>query len=328
VTAVPGTVAVPAVGAPLAAAVCYSVAAVVQQVGARRAAGPAEQDPGPAGAPPPGPEGRPPSRPRLGVGLVVGLLRQPLFLLGLVLDGVGFGLAFVALRSLPLFVVEAAVASTVAVTALLGSRFLADRLTRRDWVFVGAVVVGLALVGASAAPGEARAPGALGRALLIAGVPALALAAVVLDRRRPPARSSGRLRAGPGGGSAAALGALSGFGFGAFAVAARLLPTHQGAAALLADPLLWAAVAYAAVGLAVYGAALQRGSLTAVTAAAIATESLLPSAVGLLVLSDGTRPGLAGAAIAGFALTVGAALGLAATRRAPSAGVVPRATAA
>ena len=106
-------------------------------------------------------------------------------------------------------------------------------------------------------------------------------------------------------------------GFGAFALAARLVPAHHSAGGLAADPVLWAAIAYATLGLAIYGTALPRGSVTAVTAAAIATEALLPSAVGLLVLSDHTRPGLAGAAVAGFALTVAAALTLAVIQPAP-----------
>jgi hypothetical protein len=55
-----------------------------------------------------------------------------------------------------------------------------------------------------------------------------------------------------------------------------------------------------------------------VTAAAIATEALFPSAVGLLFLSDHTRPGLGAAAVAGFALTVGASLALARSTAEPA----------
>jgi drug/metabolite transporter (DMT)-like permease len=289
-----------AVLAPLTAAACYGVASVVQQAGARRAAPSAE-----AGAADP-----PPDR-RLGPGLLVGLVRQPLFLLGLGLDAVGFVLAFVGLRHLPVFVVQAALSSTVAVTAVLGSRYLADRLSRTDWALVAAVVLGLALVGVSAAPADRRpAPGWIGTAVLLAGLPALGAAALLLDRRRPATPVAGR----PGARRAAALGALSSVGFGGFALAGRLMPAHSGPAGLLADPVLWAAVIYAVLGLAIYGAALQRGSVTAVTAAAIAIEALFPSAVGLLLLSDHTRPGQAGAALAGFVLTVGAALMLAQSR--------------
>ena len=300
----------PAVFAPLSAALCYGIAAVVQQAGARRAAGSVDA----SGRPGPGPglaEGPPAGGRALGLGLLLDLLRQPLFLLGLGLDAVGFFLAFLGLRSLPVFVVEAAVASTVAVTALLGSRYLSDRLGRREWALVGAVVVGLALVGASAAPGERPALGRSGRLLLVGGVPAVALAALALDRRRTAVRAAAGDPARADRRSSAALGAVSGVGFGAFALAARLIPSHHGLGGLLADPVLWAAVAYAAVGLAIYGAALQHGSVTAVTAAAIAVEALFPSALGLLLGSDGTRPGLAGAAAAGFALTVVSALALA-----------------
>ncbi|MEW6476895.1 MAG: EamA family transporter, partial [Actinomycetota bacterium] len=154
----------PAVLAPLGAALCYGVAAVVQQVGAHRAA-----------APPPSDGSGPSAARRLGVRLVVDLLRQPLFLAGLGLDAVGFFLAFVGLRHLPVFVVQAAVSSTVAVTAVLGSRFLGDRLKPRDWWLVGAVVVGLTLVGASAADGGPPGLGPFGTALLVGGVPALGL---------------------------------------------------------------------------------------------------------------------------------------------------------
>jgi drug/metabolite transporter (DMT)-like permease len=180
------------------------------------------------------------------------------------------------------------------VTAVLGSRFLGDRLQRRDWGLVAAVVVGLTLVGASAADGSTPGLTWLGTALLVGGVPALGLAGLASDRCSP-----------------AALGALSGLGFGGFALAGRLMPDHDGAAGLLADPILWAAVGYAVLGLGIYGAALQRGSVTAVTATTVATEALFPSVVGLLLLSDATRFGMGPAAAAGFVLTVGGAQWLA-----------------
>lgn len=275
----------PAVLAPLGAALCYGVAAVLQQVGARRAAAPASG----------GPEPSPPRR--LGPGLVADLLRQPLFAAGLGLDAVGFFLAFVGLRHLPVFVVQAAVSSTVAITALLGHRLLGDRLNARDWPLVAAVVAGLTLIGASASDAGTPELSRLGTALLVGGVPLLGLAGLASDRRSAPA-----------------LGALSGVGFGGFALAGRLMPARGSVAALAGEPVLWAAVGYAVLGLGIYGAALQRGSVTAVTATAIATEALFPSAVGLVLLSDGTRAGMAAAAAAGFALTVVGALWLAVSK--------------
>jgi drug/metabolite transporter (DMT)-like permease len=283
-----------AVLAPLAAAACFGIASVVQQVGARRAA-PSSSGLG----------GR-----RFGPALLLGLARQPLYLLGLALDGAGFALTLVGLRHLPVFLVEAAVASAVVVTAVLAGRYLGDRLTRQHWSLVGAVVVGLTLAGAAAEPGVRSTPGGAGTALLAAGLPLLALAGVLVDRRHASA-APGRRPAG-----AAVLGALAGVGFGGFALAGRLMPAGNGFTGSLAEPVLWLAVLYAVLGLGLYGAALQRGSVTAVTAVAMAAEALFPSAVGLLLLSDRTRPGLGSAAAAGFALTVGAALALAASRSA------------
>jgi drug/metabolite transporter (DMT)-like permease len=254
--------------AALGAAVAFGIASVLQQAGARR----------------------PPFRRRIGIGLVADLARQPLFVAGVALDAGGFILTYLALRHLPLFAVESAVASAVAVTAV-AARWVGDRLTLSERVAVGAVVIGLALVGASALPEGPPSLGSLPRLLLLAGVPALALLGVAVS-----ARVAGRP-------AAPVLGALAGTSFAFFGVACRVLPASGG----LTDPLAGAAVAYAALGLVLYGAALQRGPVTAVAAATSAVEVLIPAIVGL-ALADGARRGLGGLAVAGFLLTVGATL--------------------
>jgi drug/metabolite transporter (DMT)-like permease len=263
--------------AALAAAFAFGIASVLQQAGARR----------------------PLVRPRIGLGLVADLCRQPLFLLGIALDVGGFVLTFVALRRLPLFAVGAAVASAVAVTAV-AARWLGDRLIRAEWVSVAAVVVGLALVGASALPEGPPALGSLPRLFLLGAVPALALLGVAVS-----ARLGGRH-------AAPVLGALAGLSFAGFGVACRVLP----ASGALADPLAWAAVAYAALGLLLYGGALQRGAVTAVAAATSTVEALVPAVVGL-ALADGARSGFAPLAVAGFLLTLGATLTLVRSQSAP-----------
>jgi drug/metabolite transporter (DMT)-like permease len=273
--------------AALAAAVAFGIASVLQQVGARR----------------------PAARPRIGPGLVADLARQPLFLLGIALDAGGFILTFLALRRLPLFAVESAVASAVAVTAV-AARWVGDRLTGAERVAVAAVVVGLALVGASALPEGPPSLSWLPRLLLLAGVPALGLLGVAVSAR------VGERRAAP------VLGALAGTSFAAFGIACRVLP----ASGAPADPLAWAAVAYAALGLLLYGAALQRGSVTVVAAATSTIEVLVPAVVGL-ALADGARSGLAPLAVIGFLLTLGATLCLihsqSATRPRPMPAPVP-----
>jgi drug/metabolite transporter (DMT)-like permease len=252
----------------LAAALAFGVASLLQEDGARRS----------------------PERRAVGLRLLGDFLRQPSFLAGTALDGAGFVLTFVALRRLPLFAVEATVASAIAVTAI-GSARRGQPLSRAGRAAVGAVVVGLALVGSSALPEPPPVLSGLGRLTLLGGVPAVAAAGFVVGRRV----------SGPA--AAPVLGGLAGAGFALFGVAGRVLP-H---APFVQDPLAWAAVAYVVLGVLLYGAALQRGPVTAVMAATTVVETVLPALVGL-ALADGARAGLGPVAVAGFLLTTVATL--------------------
>ncbi|NED76694.1 hypothetical protein G3I51_31145, partial [Streptomyces sp. SID9944] len=89
----------------LGAAVCFGTATVLQAVAARAAAG-AEGGSGGDAA------------------LLLRALRQWRYLAGLALDGLGFLLQIVALRSLPIYAVGAALASSLAVTAVAAARLL------------------------------------------------------------------------------------------------------------------------------------------------------------------------------------------------------------
>lgn len=258
------------------AAVAFGLGSVAQQAGVRHAPG------------------------RRGVGwrLVADLVRQPLFLLGTVLDAAGFVLTFLAARDLPVFVVEAVVAAAVAVTAVAARHWLGAALATLDRLAVVAVVGGLALIACSAEPAPALSPGSPLGPLLVAALPVL-LGVGRLTRRWDGAQA------------AVALAALSGVAFGALALSGRAASDGP----VMTEPMTWVAGAYAVVGLMFYGAALQHGRVTAIAAVTTVAEVLAPAAVGLL-LADRTRPGFAGVAALGFTLTVGAVLVLA-TRAAP-----------
>ena len=93
------------------AAVLYGAGTVLQAAGVRGSAG------RPAGAPG-----------------STGLRSAGLYGAGLLLDALGFLASLAALRTLPLFVVQSAIASSVAVTAVLAAVFLGSRLERSDIV--------------------------------------------------------------------------------------------------------------------------------------------------------------------------------------------------
>lgn len=109
----------------LGAAVCFGTATVLQAVAARAAGS------GGGGE----------------AALLLRAVRQWRYLAGLGLDGVGFLLQIVALRSVPIYAVGAALASSLAVTAVVAARLLRVRLSRAEWGAVGVVCAGLAMLG-------------------------------------------------------------------------------------------------------------------------------------------------------------------------------------
>jgi drug/metabolite transporter (DMT)-like permease len=256
----------------VAAAGCFGVASVLEASAARRVA----------------------LAPRLRPGLLLRLARQPRYAVGLGLDVAGMVLTAWALRSLPLFVVQAAVSASLVVTALLAAA-VGDRPRRSTWVAVAAAGVGLVLLGGAAGE-ESPSPPSSVAPLLLAGVPVLLWTAALVHRR---ARE----------GAGVTLGLLAGVGFAGFAVAGRVADL-DGAGGAASDPAAWALPAYLLAGLLLHGASLQRASVTAVTAAYVTVEVVVPAVVGIVLIGDEPRAGAWPAALLGFALVVAAVVAL------------------
>ena len=260
--------------AAFAAALCYGVGSVLQAIAARSTESVGGLDPR----------------------LLVRLVHSWRYVLGVGLDGLGFVLSLVAVRSLPLFVVQAVVASFLAVTAILGAIFLRMPLTRADRVGLGVVVLGLALVASSAAEDRSVDVSAAEEWGVLAASVLLAAVSVPLARL-------------PGPRGAAALGSVAGLAFGATAVASRMLPGELDA--LLTSPTAYALVLAGGVAMLTYSIALQRGSVTQATAPLVVGETVAPALVGLFLLGDHARPGWGWVAAVGFVLSVAGAVSLA-----------------
>lgn len=245
---------------------------------------------------------------RLEPRLLLRLLRSVPYVVGLALDALGFLLSLAALRALPLFVVEAVLASSLAFTAVLGRVFLRLELRSWEWSGVAAVTVGLAALGLSAAPQHPAHLPAVGRVTLVVAAGLLVVLAWLVARAVPSGPAQG----------AAALGAVAGLGYAVVGVGARVLVHPTSLAGLAGDPATWAIVVAGPLSVLVYAQALQRGAVTAATAAVVVTETLLPAIVGIVLLGDRPRHGLVGAAVAGFVLTVGGALVLTRYGEAPA----------
>lgn len=260
----------------LAAAICYGFASILQAMAASRVA----------------------ATERLDVVNLSRLLAQWRYVGGLGLDVAGFAAAVVALRTLPLFVVQAAVASSVGVTALAAGRLLHTRLAGRERRALVGLLIGLLLLALAGQPEHATALAEPGPLLLVIG--AVALAAMSWALTRSTSDHVG-----------ASLAAGAGAAFGAVGVAARAFrpPSHWTHA--LSDPLLYAIVAHGLLATLLFASALQRGKVTTVAAVTFSVETIVPAIVGVAWLGDRARAGMAPVAILGFSVTVVAAIALA-----------------
>ena len=266
----------------LGAAVCFGTATVLQAVAARAATTGGGGD----------------------AALLLRALRQWRYLAGLGLDGLGFVFQIAALRSLPIYAVGAALASSLAVTAVVAARLLGVRLSGTEWAAVGVVCAGLAMLGlASGAEGDRAGSTALKWAMLGTAVVVLLLGLV-----------GGRL---PERGRALTLGLGAGFGFGVVEVAVRLIDSLT-PSTLVTNPATYALLVGGGAAFLLLTTALQRGSVTTATAGIVIGETIGPAAVGVVWLGDRTRDGLEWLAVLGFLVAVAGALALARFGEAPA----------
>lgn len=230
-------------------------------------------------------------------GLLLKLACHPAYLAGVGCQLLGFLLAFLARRELPLFLVQASVAAGLGVTAVLGVLLLNWRLPAAEVALLAVLGVGITALVLAASPAPSRQLGPAGTVGLAIALGVIAVLGVV----------TARLRGVPG---SVALGFIAGLAFSAAAVAARPLAAVTAPADCLRNPLLYLLVAHSVVGQLLLGLAMQRGSTTAAVAAMDAAGAVPAAIVGLLLLGDQIRPGREWLAMLGFLVTLAAVIGL------------------
>jgi drug/metabolite transporter (DMT)-like permease len=259
-------------GAALIAAVLYGFSSILQATGARKVASAEGLDPR----------------------LVIRLLQQPAFLAALALTLCGFLFHLLAVRTIPLFLAQAGIAVSLVVTALLAVRIFDDHLSRVEWSAIGAVVVGLVLLSASAGDaGTERAYTGLDLSLygLLAGMLVVGFIA---------SRAKGIV-------ATAVLGLIGGLGYAVVGISSRILPDFV-IGDLVTSPATYSLALGGGLAFYFYSMALQRGSAIAATTPLIAVQTVTPAAVGVLLLGDQVRSGWWPAAVLGFAITAAAAV--------------------
>lgn len=270
----------------LGCSVCYGTATVLQAAATRSV------DPG--------------SDSGVDAALLWRALRQWRYLVGIGLDGLGFLLQIGALRLVPIYVVAAAIAASLAVTAIVAAWVLSVRLSAMEWAAVAVVCGSLAMLGLAAGPeGSGHGPPGLGWALLV-------VAGVVFGAGAAAGRLGDRSRA-------LVLGLGAGAGFGVVEIAVRLIDTiDPTTGAFWANPAIYALVAGGAAGFLLLTSALSRGSVTTAVAGMVIGETVGPALIGVAWLGDQTRQGLSWMVVTGFVIAVAAALALSRFGEAPS----------
>lgn len=261
----------------LAAALCYGVASVAQSVGVRslatvRAGSPAHH--------------------RIWAGRW--------YIAGLTLDGVGFVASVAALQALPLFVVQAAVAASVGVTALAACLVLRARLSSIQVAALVVLAAGLVALASAAPTQSARTLSAGAGWTLAAAVVPLAMGTAAASRRPRHAKWDFPV-----------LAACAGLGFAGVGIAARVLVLAHPWWATLITPPVWALAGYGLTAAIAFALALARGPVTVATAWTLAAETVVPAIVGLAVLGDHVRPGHTAWMAAGLTAVLVACLALA-----------------
>lgn len=100
---------------------------------------------------------------------ILALIRSPLWMAGLVITGIGWGVYVYALNFTPISIARAITASGYVILALLSTIFLKHRLKAVEWIAVLAVTSGVVLIGLSERHDSALVPRLKLSKLIISG---------------------------------------------------------------------------------------------------------------------------------------------------------------
>jgi len=263
----------PALAAAFLCALCNSVATILQKMTASREK----------------------QAPSLSLGLLVRLIQNELYFFSIVLDLIGGASELFAVRTLPLFLAQSVIASSVVATALIDRFVLKHRMRSQTYWAVGLVLTGLTLLGAAAQPSPGPSLTVVMTWVVVGGPIVLALAALFLVRIRSSKATIG-------------LALLSGLGFGGTSICGRVLSIPRPYWHVVYTPTAVALAVYALIGILLFTMALQRGSATIINAAMVAAQTLVPTILGLLFLDDRTRTGFVPVLLTGCVLVMGGIL--------------------
>jgi drug/metabolite transporter (DMT)-like permease len=228
------------------------------------------------------------------VALLLHLLKNKRWWLGSLLATAGFGLQAAALGLGSVVLVQALLATSVVFALPLSARYAGRRITDRQWLWALLLAAAVTVIVTVGEPTEGQARGSLRTwALVIACLGSVIVVCLVVARLR-----AGRPVA------AVLLGAVSGSLWGVFAVLTKGLVDQldRGVGALLATPELYGWVLVALPATMLQQSAFRAGAMSASLPAVAASEPLVGSVLGIVVLGESLHPGRTGSIGLGLAV--------------------------
>ena len=231
----------------------------------------------------------------VGGGFLVRLLRQPVWLLGLASQGVGFALQAAALGVGRMVVVQPVLVATIVFTLPIAKAVTKRRIRAIEGVGAGIVAAGLAVLLVATTTSEGTADATPGRWLIVGGACLGIAVALFLAGRF----GSGSLRAG-------LIGTASGllFGLAAALTKATVERLDEGVVAVVWDWHLYAMIAISISAFWLEQAALQTGALSAAVASTMAFDPLSSIPLGILLFDEQLHESAIGITISLIALAV------------------------
>ncbi len=205
-----------------------------------------------------------------------GLVRRPLWLLGLLADAAGFGLHAYALTAGQLAIVQPLLVTSLLFALPIGAWLEKRRITRAELVWAAVSVASLGVFLALARPSGNGSKPELGPSAATAGVALVLVVGALLAGRRRPARR------------AAVLGAITGLAFGATAALIKAVGDSFGhdADTVFTSWPLYALLVIGPAGFAVNQVAFQAGPLSASLPAITAVDPLASIVLGVLLYDE------------------------------------------
>ncbi|MEZ0358926.1 hypothetical protein [Mycobacterium sp. SA01] len=222
------------------------------------------------------------------------------FIVGIVLDVVGFVGSAVSARLIPLFLSQTIISANLVVTAVLGIAVLGIGLRSRDWIAIVAVIASLFVLGLGAGERGEVDPERVIHWIVLAVSVLILLGGIALTRIL-------------GSRSAVMAGLIAGVLFGMLAIGVRVLDGVEPLQpfTLVTDPAAWTVAIAGIGGFYLHTVALQLGSVNGATAALVVGETVVPGIVGVAFLGDSSRPGLGWVVALGFVGAVAGAVAVA-----------------